>query len=242
MNYTLFISDLHLEADRPDITQCFFNLLKNQALHADALYILGDLFEVWIGDDDLSPFNQSVLAAIKELVATKVPVYFLPGNRDFLIGQEFCRNTGCKLLPDPHKISLYGTPIVLTHGDRLCTQDIKHQKFRHYSLNPRYQRIFLQLPLKLRRFIAYIIRSMSKRHTSRSAPSMMDVAHEAVISILGNEQAKQLIHGHTHQPNIHHLNSEGVAAQRIVLGDWHQQGSTLIYYADGQYELQTIKF
>lgn len=242
MNYTLFISDLHLETGQPQITQCFFNLLKTRARQADAVYILGDLFEVWIGDDDASAFNQAVMAAIHALTATGIPVYFLCGNRDFLIGEGFCEKTGCKLLRDPCKILLYGIPIVLTHGDMLCTYDTQHQKFRHYALNSRYQRYFLYLPLTLRRMIARLIRSFSKRHTGRTDYNVMDVAPDAVVDLLREQQAAQMIHGHTHRAHIHMLEVDGKTAQRIVLGDWHQRGSVLMYYADGEYQLEHLPF
>ncbi|HVV67876.1 MAG TPA: UDP-2,3-diacylglucosamine diphosphatase [Gammaproteobacteria bacterium] len=242
MNYTLFISDLHLEASGPQITQCFFNLLKTQARQADAVYILGDLFEVWIGDDDATPFNQSVMAAIQALTATGIPVYFLRGNRDFLIGEDFCKKTGCQLLTDPCKILLYGIPIVLTHGDMLCTEDTRHQKFRHYALNPRYQGFFLHLPLTLRRMLARWIRGFSKRHTGRTAYQIMDVTPNAVANLLRKEQATQMIHGHTHRAHIHTLEVDGKASQRIVLGDWHQHGSVLMYYANGDYQLMTFDY
>ncbi len=237
VNHTLFISDLHLQADRPDITGWFFSLLQKRAPQADALYILGDLFELWVGDDDHSPFHQSIIAALRQLADSGVPVYFLPGNRDFLVGQAFLTAAGAQLLPDPCKITLYDTPLLLTHGDLLCTLDKKHQVFRRYSQSPGWRRCFLALPLRFRVWLAALARRISRHNTSRTESYRMDVTPDALAILMQQEQVQLLIHGHTHRPDIHAFTLNGKPATRIVLGDWHHSGHALIYYADGHYEM-----
>lgn len=235
-HHTLFISDLHLEPGRPDSAEWFLHFLKNQAPQADALYILGDFFEVWIGDDHDSPFNKSIEAGLKTLTDTGFPIYFMRGNRDFLIGEAFAKATGCRLLPDPCKIDLYGKPILITHGDILCTQDVKHLKFRKFAQNPANNRYFLLLPLFLRKFIARQLRKASKNHTRQTAYHIMDVTPEAVDELMQAQGVNLLIHGHTHRPNMHFFRLKDQSASRIVLGSWHEQGNALIYYADGKCE------
>lgn len=236
MRHTLFISDLHLEPQRPDISAGFFRFLQTQATQADALYILGDLFEAWIGDDAESEFTQQVQAALAEL---KIPVYLMRGNRDFLLGQTFARAAHCELLADPCKISLYGQDITLSHGDMLCTLDKKHQRFRKYAHNPQYNRLFLALPLSFRQWLARKIRHVSRSHTRKTAYEIMDVTVEAVDNLMRQQQTRLLIHGHTHRPAIHSIDSD---RHRIVLGDWHQQGSALIYYENHRYELLAFSY
>jgi UDP-2,3-diacylglucosamine hydrolase len=233
LHHTLFISDLHLEPNRPDITACFLRFLKENVNSADALYILGDLFEAWIGDDVPSEFNRSIENALAEI---KIPVYFMHGNRDFLIGKQFAKHANCTLLPDPYVLTLYDKKIVLTHGDMLCTDDKKHQQFRKYAHNPKYYRFFLMLPWPFRQWIARKIRNKSRQHTQRIAYEVMDVNHNAVNDLIHDTKTKQIIHGHTHRPNIHHYNG----FTRIVLGDWHNNGSVLIYKENGEFELKTI--
>jgi len=239
-NYTIFISDLHLEPARPDITELFFAFLKNQAAHADALYILGDFFEVWIGDDDVSEFNKSIKQALKNLSDQGIPVFFMRGNRDFLIGKKFAQETGCQLIPDPTLINLYGKPTLLTHGDALCTLDIKHLQFRKYAHNPNYYRFFLMLPLWLRTWIARKIRNKSQRHTRTISYEVMDVTDSEVIRIMELYQTQQLIHGHTHKPAIHPISVNSHPASRIVLGSWHEHGNALVYHEDGNNDLITF--
>lgn len=240
MNHTLFISDLHLEPSRPDITAWFLKLLQFDAPKADALYILGDLFEVWVGDDYLPDFNQSIAAVIRTVSDQGIPVYYMPGNRDFLLGETFAQAAGWQMLADPTKINLYGKSILLSHGDMLCTEDYKHQAFRKYAQNPKYNRFFLKLPLFMRQWIARLLRNASKKHTSQIDYAVMDVTPSAVEQILQTYQVTQLIHGHTHRPHIHEFLLNGVSAQRIVLGDWHNHGSALVYYADGKFELSLL--
>lgn len=223
MNHTLFISDLHLEPGKPEITLCFLNFLKNHALRAESLYILGDFFEVWVGDDDASPFNVSIIHALREITDHKIPVYLMPGNRDFLIGHQFAKQAGCQLLKDPTLIDLYGVPTLLAHGDQLCTKDSKHQIFRKYTQHPIFRTIFLALPLWLRKKIARMIRQKSQKHTATTSYDLMDVTPEAVTSLLKKYGASRLIHGHTHKPGVHVHDTQ----QRFVLGDWHTHGSAL---------------
>jgi UDP-2,3-diacylglucosamine hydrolase len=237
LNHTLFISDLHLESDRPDITTRFITFLEHMAPQADAIYILGDLFESWIGDDNASAFNQKIFNAIQRLTQNNIPVYFMRGNRDFLIGQTFALTTGCIILPDPTVIKLYDRHVLLTHGDMLCTDDQRHQQFRHYAHNPKYNRFFLWLPLFLRRWLARNIRKASKKHTRSMPMAIMDVTPRSLEKMMRLHQVQQLIHGHTHRPGIHSLMLDEQSATRIVLGDWDRSGSVLVYQENGEYEL-----
>lgn len=240
MHHTLFISDLHLEPNRPDITDRFFQFLQQKAPQADALYILGDFFEVWIGDDEKSPWQQTIITALKQLTDTGFPIYMMRGNRDFLIGSAFTRATGCHFLPDPSVIELYGKKILLTHGDSLCISDRKHQNFRKYAQNPKYNRFFTCLPLFVRRFIARRIRNASKKHTAGTTLSVMDVTQAAVEQQMREHAVTQLIHGHTHRPAIHTFTLDEVLVQRIVLNDWDTQGGALVYAEDGKSSVNFI--
>lgn len=237
MHQTLFISDIHLQQSREDITTCFLNFLNTEATKADAVYILGDLFEFWVGDDDDTPFHETILSAIKSL-STKVPVYFIRGNRDFLIGDVFAQKTGCVILDDPTVVNLYGKYILLSHGDLLCTDDVEHQKFRNLSQNPKYNRFFFWLPLFIRKWIAGIIRDRSQGHMQKIDLSIMDVTQDTVIQIMKDNKVGVMIHGHTHRPDIHKFTIENQPATRIVLGDWHKAGSVLVFNEDGLYSLK----
>lgn len=229
MSQTIFISDLHLEVNEPQITQKFLNFLQ-QLSQIDALYILGDFFEVWIGDDDRNEFNENIKEALKAVTTKGVSVYFMRGNRDFLIGKKFCEETGCQLLKDPTLIDLYGVPTLLAHGDSLCTDDIRHQKFRAMVNNPLIQKLFLILPLSWRRKIARNIREQSKKHSKRLSNQIMDVTQTAVENLMEKYQVRQLIHGHTHQPNIYifNLKDQNQNAKRFVLGAWHDPEKTIL--------------
>lgn len=242
MKHTLFISDLHLNPNEPEATQCFFHFLQHQAPKADALYILGDFFDLWLGDDENTPFQRSIIAALKQLTATGLPVYFMHGNHDFLIGDEFIRATGCHFLTDPTVITLYGKKVLLTHGDALCTADIHHQKFRKISQNLRYRRIFVSLPLWIRRLIAKGVQRSSQKHTTTATYTVMDVTQSALEQQMQAYDVLQLIHGHTHKPAIHEFTLGNKPARRIVLGDWHTQGSVLCYQEDGEVALAVIPF
>jgi UDP-2,3-diacylglucosamine hydrolase len=226
-SFTYFISDLHLSADRDDINQCLFEFLRNQAPHADALYVLGDLFEVWIGDDDKNSFTLSIAKAFSILRQSGVPIYFIHGNRDFLIRQRFAKQAGFKILPEQVVIDLYGEPTLIMHGDELCTKDIEYQIFRKKARSWWWPRIMLSLPLSKRKKIATKGRATSKQKQSKLNADIMDVTSEEVVTCMEKFAVKKLIHGHTHRPAIHALEIDGQPAQRIVLGDWYEQGSIL---------------
>jgi UDP-2,3-diacylglucosamine hydrolase len=225
--FTYFISDLHLSADRDDINQCLFTFLSEQAPKADALYVLGDLFEVWIGDDDQNNFTLSIAEAFNALRKLEVPVYFIHGNRDFLIRQHFAKQAGFKILPEQVVIDLYGEPTLIMHGDELCTKDIEYQAFRKKARSWWWPRIMLSLPLSMRRKLAEKGRATSKQKQSKLSAEIMDVTPQEVISYMQKFAVKRLVHGHTHRPAIHQLELNGRPAERIVLGDWYDQGSVL---------------
>ena len=223
-----FISDLHLCDSRPDINRVFFEFLRGPAREAEALYILGDLFEYWAGDDDLAdPFNRSVAGALVEYSRTGIPLRFMHGNRDFLLGGEFAKACGITLLDDPHALDLFGTPTVLMHGDTLCTDDIDYQKFRAQVRSPAWQKGFLALPLEARKRQIEAVRQTSESEKTRKAPEIMDVNQGAVESALRAHAYPRLIHGHTHRPakHIHHV--DGRSCERWVLADWYRSGSYL---------------
>ncbi|MDP5029839.1 MAG: UDP-2,3-diacylglucosamine diphosphatase [Paraglaciecola sp.] len=224
---TYFISDLHLSAERPDISDCLFRFLQEQAVQAEALYVLGDLFEAWIGDDDQSAFNLSVADAFKALADTGVAVYFIHGNRDFLVRNTFAKQAGFTLLPEQVVVDLYGTPTLLMHGDELCTRDVAYQKFRRKARGWWWPRLVLALPLSTRRKIAENGRKTSKQNHAKLSMDIMDVTPQDVVKAMETHQVTRLIHGHTHRPAIHALTVNGQAAERIVLGDWYDQGSIL---------------
>ena len=226
MPVTYFIADLHLSDDRPDITDCLLEFLSQQAPEADALYVLGDLFEVWIGDDDVTPFSERIASAFKSVSKT-VPIYFIHGNRDFAIRQGWADKAGMTILNEQTVIDLYGTPTLITHGDELCTRDIAYQKFRKKSRSWWWPRMMLMLPLSMRRSIAQKGRQTSKENQKFLKPEIMDVTPEEVVKVMQHYSVTQLIHGHTHRPNIHTLDINGQTAKRIVLGDWYDQGSIL---------------
>ena len=239
--FTYFISDLHLSADRDDINQCLFEFLREQAPHADALYVLGDLFEVWIGDDDQNSFTVSIAEAFNTLRLSGVPIYFIHGNRDFLIRQRFAKQAGFTILPEQVLIDLYGEPTLIMHGDELCTKDIEYQIFRKKARSWWWPRIMLSLPLSTRRKIASKGRATSKQKQSKLSADIMDVTSEEVIKCMQKFAVKKLIHGHTHRPAIHPLEVNGQPAKRIVLGDWYDQGSVLKVSPEAT-ELKAQKF
>ena len=225
---TLFISDLHLDGSRPEITGLFLEFLKQQAAKASSLYILGDFFEVWIGDDDDDLHHAQVLAGLKALTDSGVPVYFMHGNRDFLIGRKFAERAGITLLADPTVIDLGGSPTLLMHGDTLCTDDVGYQRARRFMRNRLVQGVYLTLPLSLRRRIASYARAKSRADTATKAPYIMDVNQKAVESAMTRHGVTRLIHGHTHRPAVHRFKGpDGKAMERIVLGDWYDQSSIL---------------
>lgn len=223
----LFISDLHLDPSRPRITELFLQFLRDQARYADRLYILGDFFEAWIGDDDPDPHHVRVMSGLREFSDTGIPVYLMHGNRDFLIGAGFSETTGCRLLVDPAVIDLYGTRTLLMHGDTLCTDDTEYQRFREMVRDPAWQQAFLSKPLEQRRAFAAQARSESKSHTRGKPEFIMDVNQQAVEQAMLEHGVTQLIHGHTHRPAIHRFTANHQPHTRIVLGDWYEQKSLL---------------
>ena len=234
----LIVSDLHLDAARPAITECFLRFLREEAASAQALYILGDLFEAWVGDDETTEPAQAVRAGLHALTQSGVPVFFLRGNRDFLVGPRFAAETGVQLLPDPSVVSLHGQPTLLMHGDLLCTDDLAYQSFRNQVRDPTWQAQFLAQPLPARQAFAAQARAASQKHqqglkNARQLEAITDVNEDAVRSTLQRYGVTRLIHGHTHRPAIHALRLGKQSAQRIVLGDWYEQGSVLRLDSDG---------
>ncbi len=238
---TLFISDLHLSADRPDITQCFLSFMEQETQHIDALYVLGDLFEMWIGDDDDSPFHQQIKHAFKQLTDRGTPCYFIHGNRDFLIGKRFAKETGMTLLPEHHIANLYGIPTLILHGDTLCIADEAYQKYRKKVHNPCLQWLFSCLPLNTRQRIGNKMRSGSSQNNQQKSAEIMDVTASEVERVMAQDGVYRMIHGHTHRPDIHELTVNGQPAVRIVLGDWYDHGSVLVITPD-DYQLETRQF
>jgi UDP-2,3-diacylglucosamine hydrolase len=234
MKPTLFISDLHLCMSRPAINRSFFAFLDDVASHAATLYILGDLFDYWAGDDDLSdPFNRSVAEGLKRLCERGVAVYFMHGNRDFLIGEAFCNASGVNMLRDPTLVQLHGVATLLMHGDTLCTDDVTYQRFRAQVRDPVWQNAFLARPLAERKAMIEDLRRQSEAEKQGKTETIMDVTLSAVEGALREHTCKQLIHGHTHRPAHHAHRVDGKACERWVLTDWYERGGYLQSDADG---------
>ena len=223
----LLISDLHLQEERPDITRAFLDLLDGRARHAKALYILGDFFEAWIGDDAMTPFQQSICQALRQLSDSGTAVFLMHGNRDFLMGQDFCEAAGCTLLDDPCVVQLGGEAVLLMHGDTLCTRDLAYMKLRRYLRNPLSLWILRHLPLSTRQKLARKLRSESRSQTRMKSTEIVDVTPEEVPRVMAAQGVRTLVHGHTHRPAIHKLLVNGQPARRIVLGDWDRRGWAL---------------
>ncbi|AHG21501.1 UDP-2,3-diacylglucosamine hydrolase [Chania multitudinisentens RB-25] len=222
---TLFIADLHLCAQEPAITAGFLRFLQREAVHADALYILGDLFEAWIGDDDPEPLHAEIAAALKMLQQAGTPCYFIHGNRDFLLGKRFAQASGMVLLPEQQVIERYGRKILIMHGDTLCTDDQAYQEFRRKVHNTWLQKLFLALPLRWRLKIAATMRARSQHTNQYKSEAIMDVNPQAVEQAMLRHHVQWLIHGHTHRPAVHQLTLNDTTAHRVVLGAWHTEGS-----------------
>ncbi len=243
---TLFVSDLHLDPARPDITALFLRFLREEAATADALYILGDLFEAWVGDDDPSVAGAEVAAGLHALAQAGVPVYFMHGNRDFLVGAGYARRAGMRLLPDPAVVSLYGEPVLLMHGDLLCSDDTAYQAFRAQTRDPDWQQRFLDQPLAARLAFAAQARAASMARQQQmlqgdrgTFETVTDVTAATVEATLARFGVDTLVHGHTHRPALHELEVAGRRRRRIVLGDWFEQGSVL-RVEPGRYRLQAL--
>jgi UDP-2,3-diacylglucosamine hydrolase len=225
---SLFISDLHLDDSRPHVTALFERYLAgDEVRHADALYILGDLVEAWIGDDDDAPLPQRIAHATRAVCEAGVPVYFMVGNRDFLLGETFAARAGMRLVEDGTVHDLYGTPTLLMHGDLLCTDDVAYQQLRRQLRSAEWKAQVLAMPLDARRALAAKARAESRSYTSGADEMLMDVSADAVAQAMRNAGVTRLIHGHTHRPAIHRFELDGRPAERIVLGDWYEQGSVL---------------
>ncbi|MEP6883333.1 MAG: UDP-2,3-diacylglucosamine diphosphatase [Gammaproteobacteria bacterium] len=235
----LFISDLHIDASRPAITEQFLRFLAAEARDADVLYILGDLFESWIGDDAADSAQTAAIEGIRALTARGVPCFVMHGNRDFLLSGNFCSMSGAELLHDPLIVTLYGERVLVMHGDALCTDDHAYQRLRATVRDADWQRQFLALPIASRRALAGAARVGSKAHTAALDYAITDVNADSVAAALRKAGTSLLLHGHTHRPAVHALDVDGHACTRIVLGDWYDQGSLLRWDHNGP-ELRSL--
>ncbi|MBQ4836387.1 MULTISPECIES: UDP-2,3-diacylglucosamine diphosphatase [Pseudoalteromonas] len=231
MRKTYFISDLHLTEHRPDITNAFYAFLDTHIdSDVDALYILGDFFEVWIGDDEGDPLALAIAKKLKAISDSNVSIYFIHGNRDFLVGEHYAKLCGMTLLPEQAVIDLYGTPTLILHGDEMCTQDTEYQKFRKKSRGWWWPRLMLSMPLWYRRRVAKNARAKSKLNQQGKAPSILDVTDDAVTNMFEKYHVQHMIHGHTHRPKVHRSQTK----TRTVLGDWYSQSSYLLVTEQSQ--------
>lgn len=231
---TLFISDLHLHEQRPEVHQWLFGFLRGPARQADAVFILGDLFEYWIGDDALSPIAAEVARETARLAEVGVPCRFIHGNRDFLLGENYARRAGLQLLPEEIVLEIDGQQTLLLHGDTLCTDDIEYQAFRRQSRDPAWQAAMLAQPVEARLRLAREAREASMRHTGSASMEIMDVNGDAVLAAFRRHGVRRMIHGHTHRPAVHlHDLGHGETGERIVLADWDSCGSYLEVTGDG---------
>lgn len=229
----LFVSDLHLDGSAPAATDQFLKFLAHEAPRATSLHVLGDLFESWVGDDDLDDDHARVVSGLRDLTARGVPCFVLHGNRDFLLGPRFEQATGCRLLPDPVVAHLAGRRVLLTHGDLLCTSDVRYQELRSIVRDPAWQRRVLALPLADRLRLAGEARAGSRAHTQRVAPVIMDAHPGAITAAFRAADVDWLIHGHTHRPAIHALEVDARPRTRVVLGAWYETGSVAVLDAHG---------
>ena len=229
---TIFISDLHLDKDRPKVIRYFIDFLNNLESDIESLYILGDFVEYWVGDDDPGDGLEEVFSSIKKK-SNSIPIYFMHGNRDFMISEKFCNHHGMKFLKDPTRIKLHGKKILLMHGDTLCIDDIEYQKFRTMVRSPLWQNEMLKKSLEERINLAKMLRAKSLSETGTKDEVIMDVNNDEVISQLKKHNVDMIIHGHTHRPNIHKIISENKECKRIVLGDWYDK-SFILRISDGE--------
>ncbi len=241
MSETLFVSDIHLDEKRSAVVDLFNEFLNQRAYKADALYILGDLFEYWIGDDAHYPQYTDTFNALKRLSDNNVPVFFQHGNRDFLVKKIFSRQTGVSLLPDEHIANIYNKNMLLMHGDTLCTDDIEYQRFRKKTHNKFLQWIVLHLPISTRQAIANHLRDTSAEAISNKPAEIMDANQSAIEQTMQRYQIDMMIHGHTHRPGVHEFKINSMPHKRIVLGDWYTQGSVLSITKDS-FNLETLSF
>lgn len=237
----MLISDLHLEEGRPDITRAFLGLLAGRARTAESLYILGDFFEAWIGDDAMSPFQRSICQALRTLSDSGTKVFLMHGNRDFMIGKAFCKAAGCTLLKDPSVVNFNGEPVLLMHGDSLCTRDEAYMRMRRYLRHSLTLWVLRHLPLSTRHKLARKLRSESRAQTRMKANDIVDVTPDEVVRVMAEFGVQTLIHGHTHRPAVHTVQLDGATAQRIVLGDWDREGWLLQIDEQG-FHLESFAF
>ncbi|MDN3653901.1 UDP-2,3-diacylglucosamine diphosphatase [Thalassotalea ponticola] len=230
---TYFIADLHLTKERSDITECFLRFIEQQAPLAERLYILGDFFEYWIGDDDDNPFVLTIADQLKQLSDKGTEIFFIQGNRDFLLGKKFADRASMTLLPDSQVIDIYGQRALIMHGDTLCTRDVEYQKFRKKSRSWWWQWIVKALPLSTRRKMAEDYRKKADSQGPMTNNDIMDVSQDEVVAQMRASDVQLLIHGHTHRPNVHTFELDGKQATRIVLGDWYEQGAWLKFDEHG---------
>lgn len=240
MSETLFIADLHLHPKQPNTLALFTAFLKGAARDLEKLYILGDLFEVWLGDDDDEPAYQDIIKQLRRLSEAGTAIKVLQGNRDFLLGQGFSERTGCELLPESSVIDVYGTPTLIMHGDTLCTLDAAYQAFRKQVHNPEWQAQILSQPLAQRRMFAKQARQQSQMHTQSSSETIMDVTPETVINALHRYGVMNLIHGHTHRPAVHEIDILGEPARRWVVGDWQESGAIVLHCTPQTHQLMRL--
>lgn len=240
MQETLFIADIHLDPRNTATIPLFKHFLKQRAPHAEAVYILGDLFESWVGDDEDDPVYEDICQQLKSTTATGTPIYIMHGNRDFLLGEQFCKKTGCQLLEEPSCIDLYGHNVLLMHGDSLCTEDMGYQAFRQQVRQPEWQAQFLAAPLAQRRMIAKQARDESQQHTKETEAVIMDVTMGAVIDALRQHNSYCLIHGHTHRPASHEFSYNNHRAFRHVVGAWSADKAKILRCTPESVQLETF--
>ncbi|MDP2902013.1 MAG: UDP-2,3-diacylglucosamine diphosphatase [Methylovulum sp.] len=236
----LFISDLHISLDKPEITRLFLGFLQHRALQATAVYILGDLFDAWIGDDDPTPPNHAIRKQLKQLTNSGIKVYFQPGNRDFLLGKQFCEQTGVMRLDDYAVIDIYGTPTLLTHGDLLCTDDLPYQAFRAKSHTEEWRNKVLSKPLLVRLLAVRWYRLCSYFQKRKKSMAIMDVNQDTVIHVMQEHDCLRLIHGHTHQPAVHNFKINTLPAQRFVLASWNKHTAQILCWNNTGYQIEVI--
>lgn len=237
---TLFVSDLHLDASSPAVARQFLDFLASEARAADALYILGDLFEAWVGDDDDGELARAVAPALRAVQEAGTPVAFIRGNRDFLLGPDYAARCGMRLLPDPCVVPLRGEPTLLLHGDLLCSDDTAYLALRRQMRDPAWQSHFLAQPLATRRGFARQARAASQAHQQSMPLDVGDATSTAVEAMFARYGVGRMIHGHTHRPKRHVHHVAGRDCERIVLGDWYEQGSVLRLHDDGRFDLDTL--
>jgi UDP-2,3-diacylglucosamine hydrolase len=232
---TLFVADIHLDERKPALIEAFQTFLTRRVKYSAGLYILGDLFEFWHGDDDNAPAFLEIQRSLKQLTSQGIPIYFMRGNRDFLIGKRFAQHTGCQLLEDEIVIELNEMRILLMHGDNLCTNDVAYQKWKKWRLKPQnqfIQKLYLILPLFVRRSISNRVRQKSRQETQKKALEIMDVSQQTVEEMMQKYQVTHLIHGHTHRPQHHKFELNQQVAHRFVVDAWYERGNALVF--DGQ--------